>query len=368
MAEEIERPPEEIHRFLLSTTSRLVGTYESPGLRIDHAWPFRGAPHRIRQGLVEGSYSRNFFVLSVRIEAPQAKRVIIPDYSRVGDHVCALLSIFYGKRFDAHGLLVSHGDFHVPELVQAPPVNYFNAAPYSHQPRKDFCVPLELDRFGSVAALITEGPPDERFSQILFTAARFYLRSLRIFDQEPEFAYLDLVTCGECLANFYSYSSSQLLDEDMKATLERIRTGLEGGDKIVRQLEDRMRQVKRAYTIAILGLLTTKFFAESECPQEVVQLNRVDIEQRLKASYDLRSQYVHTGISFGDYMHPRISQMDEVQFGRPDLGNKKLEKAISLAPTYFGLERIMRYCLLRFIHLHGLPIDPSLDDDETNSE
>lgn len=361
--------PTGIHRFLISTTSQFTGVYESPALRIDHARPSADSHHSIRQGLEEGPYSRNYFALSVNIGEPERTTILIPNYRYVGDQVCAVLSILFGKRFDNHGFLVSHGMFHVPEFNNLGlPTNYFRAAPYSHQPRNDIGIPLELDRFASVAPLFTDENRDEEFIRILFAAGRFYLRSLQIFDQEPEFAYLDLVTCGETLANYYEYPFDRLLDENTKNSFERIRTEIQDGDQIVNQLSKNLHQIRRKYTCTLMRLLTTAFFAGSECTEESGRLKRDDIERRLKASYDLRSSYLHTGISFGNWMLPYGSLLNEVQPGKPDVKDKELAKAISLAPTYFGMERIMRYCLLRFIHMNGAPIDTLLNGVPLNVE
>jgi len=41
--------------------------------------------------------------------------------------------------------------------------------------------------------------------------------------------------------------------------------------------------------------------------------------------------------------------------------DKEFENLLVKSPTFCGLERIMRFCLLRFIHLHGCPIDEKLN-------
>jgi hypothetical protein len=341
-----------------------------------------------------GHYSRNFIVLSVAIDTRQG--ILIPNYNFFGDQVCAVLSILYVKRFDNHGFLVSHGMFYVPEFNEGAPTNYFNAAPYNHQPRKDGGVPLELQRFASVAPIFTEESMEENFKSILLAASRFYLRSLQAFDQEPEAAYLDLITCGEILANFYEYTPDQRLDENTKQLLAKVEKCEDGAD-LVHKLQGKLRQIKQCYTLTLIHLLTDIFFTGSECTMEAGVLEKDGIEKRLKASYDLRSKYIHTGINFGHHMIPLDrSSPNEVQLyeysvdkpqgrGQPtplEIGGtdpeqaaeaeqllqaeagraaqqyrikKELAKVIHLAPTYFGMERIMRYCLLRLIHLNGVP-------------
>jgi len=263
---------------------------------------------------------------------------------------------------------MSHGWFGVPGLTQGEPITHFRAAPCSHQSRKDLTVPLELNRFATVAALLTMRKTHENFFATLFTAGRFYLRSLQEFDRQPEFAYLDLITCGEILSNFDEDPAGDLLDSNTREMLHQIRSECMAGDKIARQLEKIMRQVKRRYTLTLSRLLTRPFFEGSECAQEFGQLKEDEIEKRLKASYDLRSLYVHTGIPFGHWVQPYGRSLYEVHIGRPEIEDRKISKVIHRAPTYFGLERIMRYCLLRFIHLHGVPLDSKLGDDEPETQ
>jgi hypothetical protein len=47
----------------------------------------------------------------------------------------------------------------------------------------------------------------------------------------------------------------------------------------------------------------------------------------------------------------------EVQFGTPVVGDKKLADLLATAPTYLGLERVIRYCLFRFAERHQLFIE-----------
>jgi len=143
---------------------------------------------------------------------------------------------------------------------------------------------------------------------------------------------------------------------------------MKNGDKVVRQLQSKMRQIKRRYILTLTRLLTDSFFAVSECTETYGQMRKDDIEKRLKAAYDLRSLYVHTGINFGHWTHPSGGILNEVPLGSPMVDNEAFKEAMEWAPPFFGLERIMRYCLARFLHLNGVPIDPSLDNPAIHAE
>lgn len=357
----MDKPNSRIHRFLISTTSRFTGCYEAEFLRIDHAWQGANSGAGLRESLQENPRSRNYFVLSAEIDPPEKKAIVIPNYLPIAEQACAAMSVLFGKRFDAHGQLVSHQQFYVPDFGALTPTTYYQAAPYSHRPRQDLCIPLTLDRFELVAPLFTNQSLDEKVRRIFFAAARFYLRSLQMFDVEPEFAYLDLITCGEILANFYKYTADEVYDQEAKAIFTSIRTEMTGGEAVVRKLQGRMRQIKSAYVLTLTRLLKDSFFDTSECREPYGRLRKEGIEKRIKSAYDLRSQYVHTGIDFGRWTFSHGGILNEVQLGIPVVESSELKKAIAQAPTFFGLERIMRYCLARFLHLNGVAIDASLD-------
>src|SRR5437870_3840520 len=66
-------------------------------------------------------------------------------------------------------------------------------------------------------------------------------------------------------------------------------------------------------------------------------------------------------------MAPDGNLMNEVQLGEPVVDDERLGTSLKLAPLYYGMERVMRFCLLRFIHLHGVRIDGRLDGPAPSS-
>jgi hypothetical protein len=362
----MEKHSSTIHRMLLSSPSRFTGEYVSRDIVINFAFPdLFCRSRRPETGLGANPYSRNYYVLSLEFEEPpppDGGAGPIPNYSYFGERFCAVLSILFGKRFDYVGLLISHGLFSVPDLSNHKPTIYFTAGPYNHSPRKDLEVPLLLHEARRIAPLFTDRNINRHFLDILFAAGRFYARSLQMFDVEPEFAYLDLVTCGEILANYYKFAAEELYDPEINDLFEQIRTEMHNGNKVVKRFKGSMRQIKRAFTFTLTRLLTDYFYSNAETAHPCGHLCKEDIVSRVNAAYEVRSLYVHTGVNFGQSTRPHGAILNEVQLGTPvGLGNARFEKAVALAPTFLGLERMMRYCLLRFIHLHGLIIDARLD-------
>jgi hypothetical protein len=101
------RPEEDITKILLSTPSYFVGDYEEDGLLLTHAWTREGSLSYV-------TLDNSYFILAVKTPPLDRSRVAIPDYSGIGDIFCIYFSIFYGKRFDNHGLVESIGHFYRP--------------------------------------------------------------------------------------------------------------------------------------------------------------------------------------------------------------------------------------------------------------
>ena len=109
-----------------------------------------------------------------------------------------------------------------------------------------------------------------------------------------------------------------------------------------------MRQIKRRFSVVIGSLVNEGFFAGSVAERSFEALQLDDFEERIAAAYDLRSRYVHGGASFGGWIAPRGKDNAEVQSGKPIVADKGFGKILALAPPFTGLERILRYALLRF--------------------
>jgi hypothetical protein len=264
--------------------------------------------------------------------------------------------------------------FHAPDLIDLRPVELSESGPYNHQPRKDLEIDLNLTHFGKISRLFMDGTVPIDFLNVLFAAAGFYHRSLQIFDLEPGLAYLDLITCGEILCNHTNYLDTMLYDPDVLAALAKLHAVPDGGEQAHGKLKGSLRQIKRRFTRTILDLLSDYFFTNTEANEQIGKLTKsvthplwrggreeITVERRIKAAYDLRSLYVHTGVDFSDAVLPLRPILNEIQIGLRHFDSKTMEEAVLLAPTYLGMERIMRYCLVRFTHLHGITIDPRLD-------
>src|ERR1051325_11117698 len=96
------RPSNTVQKVLISTTSRLVGEYESDDICIAHAWPAFHDPF-MRLKFAEGGTSRSAYVVAFETPAPHARPgSALPDYTPTGDAVCSYLAVLFGTRFANH--------------------------------------------------------------------------------------------------------------------------------------------------------------------------------------------------------------------------------------------------------------------------
>jgi hypothetical protein len=230
----------------------------------------------------------------------------------------------------------------------------------NHKPRVDLGIQLGLGETARIEILF-ENNIDNKAAKFFRTAGKFYLQALQTFENNPETAYLNLITCGEILSNYYEYDKDDLLDEEAINFLNVIETDLENGHKISNQIKSRLLQIKKKFLKTILSLLTDLFFENTESLQPFTALKKEGIKDRIAAAYDLRSRYIHTGIDFGEWVSS-VSTNAEIQTGTPVVSDKEFKVILAKAPTFLGLERIMRFCLLRFLQLQGIPVDPRLDE------
>jgi len=348
------RPDECVQRGLVSTTSRLLGEYETDGWLFTHAWGDHSDQAWSRWS--EGPASRSGYVVAFQTPAPDPESNMRPEYNGAIEIICSFMAVLYGKRFDSHGLIESSGLFYTPELSAFGQLCDQNSPHNSHRVRVDYPVPLNLVEIPRIAPLLLFEEPDTA-AATFEAAAKFYLRALQSIEQDREVAYLHLVTAGEVLSNACDYPSEQLLDEQTRTALDRVVAGIDGGEAIAALLSGRLRQIKRRFVRAIVDFVDPPFFDRREAKYEYAALKADSFEKTIAAAYDVRSMYLHTGVPFGGWMRPR-ADYGEVQLGEPVVEGRDFAKALANAPTFTGLERVVRYCLLRFAESQGLYLPP----------
>ena len=354
-------PDETLQKVLISTPSRFVGELNGGHFLLTHAWPDFADRH-IGARLDEGPASRSAYVFVFRTEAPKKKQVALPNYSAAGPMICSYLAVIFGKRFDSHGLTEGTGFFHVPE-----PSAYLRLCDHrlpwnSHKPRSDLNIPLKLEEARVLEPLLGDTPAEDmQFVRTFQGASKFYLQALQNFDSDPEVAYLHLITCLEIISESFAFDKAELFDSDILDALDRVRSELDGGAALASIIEGRLYAVRRRVLRTVTRLITEEFYRGGEGKAEWAKIQPDSMQRRILAAYDLRSRYVHTGVPFGRWIS--LPRDEEIQPGKPVVDDPDYGKLLHRAPTFVGLERIVRFCLLRFLHTNGVRVRDELRDD-----
>jgi Apea-like HEPN len=353
------RPHEHVHKILLSTTSRLTGEWQTEGVLMAQA--FAGMRDRYAWiKMDEGPLSRSAYVLSFFARRPESlPEFIIPTYDHVGEQICSFLSVLFGKRFDDHGALEHAGFFSLPDVGLFSGMCLPSLPQNSHLPRADYPVALELSETYRLEPILFCKESKGRQANTFQGASKFYWRALQTAETDVEIAYLHLVTAGEILANGHDFEPASLMDSKVKEALRSVEVGMADGPRIVALLGSRMRQIKLRFVSAICDLIDDPFFERGEAKSALSRISKSSFKRRIGAAYDLRSKYLHTGMSFGTWVAPRGNGNEEVQGGKPVVCDKRFARALEMSPTYVGLERVLRYALLRYGERNGLLRGPS---------
>jgi hypothetical protein len=185
------------------------------------------------------------------------------------------------------------------------------------------------------------------FVALFRTAIKFYAQSIQNFERDPEGSYLHLITAIEILSSHFRPSPSKSIDPQTRRYLDIIETQLPDGKRIARHFEARSLQIKKRFVETILRLVDASFFDSSEASHQRGRLTLKHFEKTCAAAYDLRSQYIHTGLSFRNLVDSTNAGLNsEVQL-MAESTSELAPRKHQYAPTFVGLERIVRCCLLR---------------------
>lgn len=195
--------------------------------------------------------------------------------------------------------------------------------------------------------------------ELAFAAGRFYLQALQLFESDPELAFLALVNAGEVIASGLEFSEEEIYDAETRELLAEVNEKL--GDAKAEKVRERFFQIRRRFRICLCKLVNTAFFAGSESQDDLFRFKAEDFGTRITVAYDLRSIFLHAGKTFGGWVTALDYRNAEISIGTPAYGDAEWKKLISRIPTLVGMERVIRFCLLRFLHQEVSPLHEKLN-------
>lgn len=295
----------------------------------------------------DGPFQRYFYALefsTVHTEKPSIRKFLYD----IG-HLLGIFSLFFGKQLRDHGLMNLEGFYSLPNTINLNPNLYFNQPFYGGKHEKPPDHTRDLGDIAKLQPLLDRlAQPKPVVPKIVF-AAKCYSEALNIFPFDREIAYFRLIQALETAGADSAYTEEQRFGHDKQLTshLEWLDEQADPrASKIAEFIKSRLYQVSRGVWLWVQQRIDGSFYIN-----ERYALTSTNLQKSLSSAYALRSQYVHLGVAFGDYIDPvngRCADFETLPQYMIDLcPTKSLQKVLSMAPSFVGLERLVRYCLLK---------------------
>ena len=294
----------------------------------------------------------SFLTLTLSMKPPEPRGkgglVVFPDYSYIAKDLAAVLSAYYGKLIEFQGCTESHGSSVVSIVTDTTALNSHHF-PFNDFPRKATQVPLDLASSHPVIQALLSYEWDE-YTAAIVRAATFYQQALNFAEQQPVLSFTLFLCAIEALIPIATFTEEELMDEQLKCILKKIRTHVPHPEKTVNVLKSRLFQIKRKCSLLMEMFLDADFFENPECDDPRSTLSPETAPKAIKAAYDLRSAFLHTGKHHGVWAKTYQGQHAEVVIGEPRIDDRNLRKLVMASPTWIGLERMVQYTLCSVIH------------------
>ena len=191
---------------------------------------------------------------------------------------------------------------------------------------------------------------NSKYHQKFILAVRFYHQALLLIEEQPDLAYLNLVSAIESLCQDTDIGEVRLseLDEGLAKLVNSIENE-NLRNKIEQAILKRERFHKRKFVTFILNHMEESFWTEEGRP-EVGRIRPEDLPDILKRIYDQRSRTLHNGEPFPPTVFsPPTYYEEEIPFSLSvtHMGRKWERKEFIPHPHFF--ERLVNHVLKTFL-------------------
>jgi len=295
-----------------------------------------------------GPFQHHFYVVAIPTSQTKRDPRIFRQEINI-ENLTAILSLFFGKRIMYHGFIYLYPIWCLPELQNIRPNPYYLLPQYSGKHRKEPKYKPDWREIKTISPCIEELTSIHNKTKKITVAARAYAESLRLLPFDRELSYFRLIQAIESIVDSDEYTDTERFSHD-KDLMRHIRW-LENlddpnGKKTAAFMRKRLHQIKRVVWLWLSNLITHEFYSK-----DAGAISAENLKQTLSAAYDLRSMYVITGQRFGEWIDPsegRCENQETVPHWMEETcQDKNLWKILRKAPSFLGLERIVRFSLLK---------------------
>jgi hypothetical protein len=220
--------------------------------------------------------------------------------------------------------------------------------------------PMALDSQAIQTILkgIAESEDDDVNSAL--AACKFYQAALSFMEFDRSMAYVSLVSAIECLAGRYYQTEKlafdQVKDFDSFNPIIQELSGIPGAshlpDQLKAQLLEKVYRLRQRFVTFIELHLSDDFWVIPDTDYDepsrnfLPKIGKADMSKRLKAVYDARSEYVHSGVPFPQYVE--VGSRDRIPIGvATDLLNLPEQKRP--VPPVIWFERVVHLVIREFM-------------------
>ena len=317
----------EEYEFLMASPCRFVGSSESEVISIDHV--FKNIFN------YEKSYKHkdeSFHLIKFKAtEHEKGAGRLVPNYYPVGEYVSQMLTVFFGKLVLPLGFFKSNNTYCFPDHVD---LTQFDTSLPFYSNTERFELPTKLNR-GVIKDLSLN-----KLDKTFLDASKVYQNALIDYPKDTSIAYMSLVGAGEILTNEITFEDLDLYDKTDLLLIAEVKEKL--GESKANQVKSRMRKIKRRYYKGIESYFDERIINNDQTIYG--KLSKENLESALKASYDLRSKFLHEGFRMG--MHTKDNFL-EVGLTHSLGYSESVKNLLAKAPTFTTLERVIRFSLLK---------------------
>lgn len=188
---------------------------------------------------------------------------------------------------------------------------------------------------------------DHKVHQKFILAVRLYHRAILLIEEEPDLAYLNLISAIEVLCQDVELNSITLNDIDSE--LAKLVNSLDDNirDSIEKRIINRERFIKRKFVKFILDNIDENFWLEDRPKQGRVEQDK--LEELLGRIYKQRSNTLHSGEPFPVTIYDSPVDNCEIEFFLGiSVGEKKWEPQDFIPNPHF-FERLVNYVLKNYL-------------------
>ncbi len=194
-----------------------------------------------------------------------------------------------------------------------------------------------------------------KYHQRFILSARLYHRAISSIDEQPDMAYLDLVSAIETLSQYHELEDLKLSDLNNKKLTKLVDqvSPTELKEKIQSAILKSNRFIKRKCVAFIFENLDESFWTDQRRPT-IGRIQKGDLPQLLERIYDQRSKTLHNGDPFPGYIFYNSSVGEEISSSLGITMGEKHWNPKDFIPYPHFFERLVNHVLKNFLEKHQM--------------